>query len=117
MVARAKFTILNTGSMKIAPYGKPVTDGGGHNIIDRIAKRTGIGFSPHNGRKFYERYPWDNGLKPELIQQLLGLNSVGTTMIHIQPDAEEAFSGVRKYMKKLDLGSPRERCERNSRAN
>jgi len=41
---------------------------------------------------------------------------VGTTMVHIQPDAEEAFSGVRKYMKKLDLGSPREGCERNSRA-
>ena len=46
------------------------------------------------------------GLKPELIQQLLGHNSVGTTMIYIQPDAEDAFSEVRKYMKKLDFRMP-----------
>lgn len=33
-------------------------------------------------------------------------NGVGTTMIYIQPDAEDAFSEVRKYMKKLDFRMP-----------
>jgi len=32
----------------VAQYEKPVTDGG-DDIIDRIAKRASIGFSPHNG--------------------------------------------------------------------
>ena len=96
----------NTKALMVTQYGKPVTDDGGHNIIDRIAKRAGIGFSPHRARRFYGRYLWENGLKPELIQQLPGLNSVGTTMIYIQPDAEDAFLEVRKYMKKLDFRLP-----------
>ncbi len=96
----------NTRSLMVTQYGKPVTDDGGHNIIDRISKRAGISFSPHRARRFYGRYLWENGLKPELIQQLLGHNSVGTTMIYIQPDAEDAFSEVRKYMKKLDFRRP-----------
>ena len=54
-------------------------------------------------RRFYRRHLWDNDLKPELIQQLLGLTSVGTTMIYIQPDAEDAFSEVGRNMKKLDF--------------
>ena len=54
-------------------------------------------------RRFYGSHLWDNDLKPELIQQLLGLTSVGTTMIYIQPDAEDAFSEVSRNMKKLDF--------------
>ena len=57
----------------------------------------------------YGRHLWENGLKPELIQQLLGHTSVGTTMIYIQPDAEDAFSEVSRNMKKLDFMIPRER--------
>ena len=41
-----------------------------------------------------------------MLVSLLGHNSVGTTMIYIQPDAEDAFSEVRKYMKKLDFRLP-----------
>ncbi|QRF74772.1 putative tyrosine recombinase XerC-like protein [Thermoplasmatales archaeon] len=99
-------TNKNTRSLMVTQYGKPVTDIGGHNIIDRIAKRAGIPFSPHRARRFYGGYLWENGLKPELIQQLLGHESVGTTMIFIQADAEDAFSEVRKYMKKLDFRVP-----------
>ena len=49
------------------------------------------------------RHLWENGFKPELIQQLLGHTSVGITMIYIQPDAEDAFSEVSRNMKKLDF--------------
>ena len=60
-------------------------------------------------RRFYRRHLWENDLKPELIQQLPGHTSVGTTMIYIQPDAEDTFSEVNGNMKKLDFMIPRER--------
>ena len=49
------------------------------------------------------RHLWDNDLKPELIQQFLGLTSVGTIIIYNQPDAEDTFSEVNGNMKKLDF--------------
>ena len=87
-------------------YGRSITDDGGHNVIDRIAKRAGSKFSPHRASRFYGRHLWENDLKTELIQQLLGHTSVGTTMIYIQPDAEDAFSEVSRNMKKLDFNGP-----------
>ncbi len=77
----------NTRALMVTQFGKPVTDDGGYNIIDMIAQRAGISISPHRARRFYGRYLWENSLKPELIQQLLGRNSLGATMIYIQPDA------------------------------
>ena len=102
-------TNKNTRALVVNQYGRPITDDGGHNVIDRIAKRAGIEFSPHRARRFYGRHLWENGLKPELIQQLLGHTSVGTTMIYIQPDAEDAFSEVSRNMKNWILKGPRER--------
>ena len=96
-------TNKNTKALIVNQYGRSITDDGGHNVIDRIAKRAGIEFSPHRARRFYGRYLWENGLKPELIQQLLGHTSVGTTMIYIQPDAEDAFLEVSRNMKKLNF--------------
>ena len=96
-------TNKNTKALIVNQYGRSITDDGGHNVIDRIAKRAGIEFSPHRARRFYGSHLWDNDLKPELIQQLLGLTSVGTTMIYIQPDAEDTFSEVNMNMKKLDF--------------
>ena len=55
-------------------------------------------------RRLYGRHLWENGLNPELTQQLL--RSVGTTMIYIQPDAKDAFSEVSRNMKKLDFNEP-----------
>ena len=60
-------------------------------------------------RSLYGRHLWDNDLKPELIQQFLGLTSVGTIIIYNQPDAEDTFSEVNGNMKKLDFMIPRER--------
>ncbi|OWP55942.1 MAG: hypothetical protein B2I17_08090 [Thermoplasmatales archaeon B_DKE] len=96
-------TNKNTRSLMVTQLGKPVTDDGGHNIIDRIANRAGIPFSPHRARRFNGRYLWENGLMPELIQQLLCHNSVRTTMIFIQPDAEDAFSEIRKIHEETGL--------------
>lgn len=82
----------NTRGLMVTHYGKPVRDDGGHNIIERIAKMTGKVFCPHWARRFYWRYLWENDLNPELNHQLLAHNSIGTTMIYIQSDAEDAFS-------------------------
>lgn len=60
------------------------------------------------------RHLWENGFKPELIQQLLGHTSIGTTMIHIQPDAENAFSEVSRNMKKLDFNDSHRRGQKET---
>ncbi len=93
----------NTHALFVNQYGYPFTEDGGHNAIDRIAKLAGIRFSPHRARRFYGRHLWDKGMKPELIQQILGHTDVGTTMIYIQPDIDDAFEVVRKEVKKLDF--------------
>ena len=63
-------------------------------------------------RRFNGRHLWENDRKPELILQFLSHTSVGTTMIYIQPDAEDTFSEVNGNMKKLGLMIPRERGQK-----
>ena len=88
----------------VTQYSKAVTDD--LNIIDKNDKKAALELSHYMARRLYIRYLWEKGLKPELIQQLLGNSDIGTTMIYIRPDAEDAFSEVRKHMKKLDFSVP-----------
>jgi len=93
----------NTKMLFINKYGEPMTPEGGRNAIYSIAARAHVAFSPHQARRFYARYLYDMGTHPELIQQLMGHEKLDTTLVYIQPDAEDAFSALRKNMKRLDF--------------
>ena len=45
------------------------------------------------------------GIQPELIQKLMGHEKLDTTLLYVQPDAVDAFSALRKNMKKLDFAA------------
>jgi integrase/recombinase XerD len=93
----------NSRMLWINKYGEPMTTDGGRNAIYGIAERAGIQFSPHRARRFYARYLYDMGTQPELIQKLMGHEKLDTTLLYVQPDAVDAFSALRKNMKKLDF--------------
>ena len=103
----------NTKMLWINKYGEPMTPDGGRNAVYSIAERAGIEFSPHRARRFYARYLYDMGTQPELIQKLMGHEKLDTTLLYVQPDAVDAFSALRKNMKKLDFSASRIKRENN----
>ena len=103
----------NSRMLWINKYGEAMTTDGGRNAIYGIAERAGIQFSPHRARRFYARYLYDMGTQPELIQKLMGHEKLDTTLLYVQPDAVDAFSALRKNMKKLDFSASRIKGEHN----
>ena len=103
----------NTKMLWINKYGEPMTPDGGRNAVYSIAERAGIEFSPHRARRFYARYLYDMGTQPELIQKLMGHEKLDTTLLYVQPDAVDAFSALRKNMKRLDFSASKTRGEHN----
>jgi integrase len=96
----------NTKALFINQYGTQISKEGGRNVIYRIAKRAGISFSPHRARRFYARYLWDHGVKPEIIMKLMGHSDMGTTLIYMQVDQDDVFKEMRNQSKKLDFRAP-----------
>ncbi len=104
----------NTKMLFINQYGEPITPEGGRNAVYRIARKAKISFSPHQARRFYARYLYDMGIKPELLQQLMGHEKLDTTLLYVQTDAQDAFSALRGNMKKLDFNESTIRANHNS---
>ena len=93
----------NTLRLWINQYGKPISKEGGRNAIYRIAGKAGITFSPHRARRFYARHLWEQGIRPEIIQHLMGHSDLATTLLYTQIDQKDVFREMRNSMKKLDF--------------
>ena len=104
----------NTTRLWINQYGKPISKEGGRNAVYRIAKKAGIAFSPHRARRFYARYLWEKGVRPEIIQQLMGHSDLATTLLYTQIDQKDVFREMRESEKKLDFKGKREVGDHNS---
>ncbi len=65
-------------------YGKPLTDRGVERLVDRYAKKAGIGrkVTPHTFRHSFATHMLDRGADLRTVQELLGHQRITTTQIY-----------------------------------
>ncbi|MGC8689811.1 MAG: tyrosine-type recombinase/integrase, partial [Thermoplasmata archaeon] len=76
--------------------GEALTYAGGRQILYEIAKRAGVHFSAHMGRRFYATYLYRNGVGIEEIRQLLGHSKISTTQDYLKITQDDVINDLRK---------------------
>ncbi|MFK0258672.1 tyrosine-type recombinase/integrase [Streptomyces sp. NPDC090445] len=62
------------------PHGRPLTYSAVYNLVERLRRRTGIDFEPHQFRHTYATWLLRKGAGMESVKELLGHASITTTM-------------------------------------
>ena len=98
-----QFRVANPGNdyIFLNRYGEPLTYAGGRQILYEIAKKAGVHFSAHMGRRFYATYLYRNGVGIEEIRQLLGHSKISTTQEYLKITQDDVINDLRS--RKIDF--------------